>query len=792
MSKIQRNIHFKFGSTTKYGLILLLIFALALFIRVYFRMGDVFGSGWVRLAETDPWYHLRLVENLLHHFPQNITFDPYTFFPFGRDVFFAPLFDLILGAVIWLIGLGSPSQHLIETVAAYFPAILGALVTIPVFFIGKELFNKKVGLVCAAAVAIMPGNFFARSLLGVTDHHIAEVLFSTTAALFLILAIKSARNNSTSFENIWKRDWKNFRLPLIYSLLFGLFLGTYMLCWVGGLLFVLIIFVFLIIQFILDHLTGKSTDYLCILGVPAFFIALLMILPFIGEGSLEKTHPLSLALGIVVFALLAFISRWMENRKMRRLYYLLVLVGIGAAGILILFFGAHSLITSALYYFKLFLPQGGFLTISEVQPLFYGFNFSAFTQSRPWGFFTTGFFFVPISICLLIYSSVKKANTERTFFLVWSLLMLLAMLGQNRFSYYFAVNVALFGGYITWKIFEWISSFMKLIGIEKRTSEVTLVSKNTRKGKTVKKAQKPEVAGCNPRPRYVSILLAGLVGFFLLFYPNLIQARDITRYVPAPDDDWHAALIWMKANTPEPFANEDFYYQLYKRPLPGKTFDYPESAYGVMSWWDYGHWITAIAQRIPNSNAFQDGAASAGSFFTSQDESSANKQLDNLRSKYIIIDKSMATNKFGAMVNWAGIKPVTEYYYQKNAAGKYDPLLVYYPEYYRSICSRLYNFGGNAVAPFSNTRVISFNEKTDSNGIKYKEIISNKTYSTFEEAEAIVKKSPGYRIVGTDPFRCPVPLEKLEHYRLIYQSPSIMGQEGDRTVTNVEIFEYKP
>jgi len=33
--------------------------------------------------------------------------------------------------------------------------------------------------------------------------------------------------------------------------------------------------------------------------------------------------------------------------------------------------------------------------------------------------------------------------------------MLLAMLGQNRFAYYFAVNVALLSGYVCWKILEW-------------------------------------------------------------------------------------------------------------------------------------------------------------------------------------------------------------------------------------------------------------------------------------------------------------------------------------------------
>ena len=37
------------------------------------------------------------------------------------------------------------------------------------------------------------------------------------------------------------------------------------------------------------------------------------------------------------------------------------------------------------------------------------------------------------------------------------------------------------------------------------------------------------------------------------------------------------------------------------------TYLYPASAYGVMSWWDYGHDIEYVAQRIPNANPFQAG-----------------------------------------------------------------------------------------------------------------------------------------------------------------------------------------
>jgi asparagine N-glycosylation enzyme membrane subunit Stt3 len=292
--------------------LLLIIFGLAFFLRVYPRLGDVFGSGWVRFGEVDPWYHIRLLENLLHHFPHQIAFDPYSYFPNGQVVQFAPFFDLMIGSIAWIIGLGSPSLHTVEVLAAYFPAVLGALTIVPVYFIGKELFSRKMGFISAALIAILPGNFLARSLLGVTDHHVAETLFSTAASLFLILSIKNARDK-INFRNIWNRDWAKTRKPLLYALLCGLFLGMYIATWVGGLLFILIIFVYMVLQVIIDHLIGKSTDYLCIIAVPVFFIALIIVIPFLGQGGLSAMHPVSLAFGAATFAVMGVVARLMAS-----------------------------------------------------------------------------------------------------------------------------------------------------------------------------------------------------------------------------------------------------------------------------------------------------------------------------------------------------------------------------------------------------------------------------------------------------------------------------------------------
>ena len=124
---------------------------------------------------------------------------------------------------------------------------------------------------------ILPGFLMQRTLLGFTDHHAAEVLFSTTAVMFFILAMKSARRKEVSFENIRNRDWLVLRKPLFLSALTGITLAMYLLSWTGGALFVFIIFAFTIIQYLSDHIRGRSTDYLCIVGAPAFIIAIILV-----------------------------------------------------------------------------------------------------------------------------------------------------------------------------------------------------------------------------------------------------------------------------------------------------------------------------------------------------------------------------------------------------------------------------------------------------------------------------------------------------------------------------------
>ncbi len=788
------------------GIILALLFATSLCLRVYLPYDKVFSGDWIKFTGVDAYYHMRLVDNLVHNFPRLAAFDPYLLYPGGAEVGGGHFFDWLLAGIIWVIGLGSPTQHTIDVISVYFPAVLGALTVIPVYFIGKELFGRWAGMLSAGLIALLPGEFLGRSILGFTDHDVANTLFTTITILFLILAIKTANQRQLTFSHLKRRDWATSAKPVIYSLLTGISLGIYLLTWAGGLLFVFLIWVYFIIQFVIDHLKGKSTDYLCLVGVISFFIAATLFLP-ISTGML---YPASLLIALLTPLVLNGISRLMESKKIKPAYYPLTLIGLGLAGLGLFYLIKPSLLSSMLNLFTIFTPRGAQLTTIEVQPLI------SFSYDNPfrlaWGNFTTGFFLSLVSLGILIYLVIKHGSAEKNLLVVWSLVILATTLGQRRFASYLAVNVALLTGYLSWQ-------FLRLAGFEKSTPKAVKVTKEAGDKKA-----RPKNGGFHITTRQVNMALAVLIVFLIVFSPIFLFPTPKTApLIPtasgapfAPSDAWISSLYWLKENTPEPFGNPDFYYHLeshkyrslslLKRTVPNpsgdpdfyyqleKSYPYPESAYGVLAWWDYGYWITRIAHRIPNANPGQDARAltSVASFFTSQDERSANEIAQELGSAYIIIDYETATNKFWAIVMWAE-KERSEFFdtYYAPQETQLLPVQLYYPEYYHSLSTRLYNFDGKAVTPES-SMVISYQEGTDEKGTPYKIITSAEQFENYEEAEAYLlsQETANYKIVSNNPFISPVPLEALEHYQLIHSSNSTITLPSGATIPKVKIFEY--
>jgi dolichyl-diphosphooligosaccharide--protein glycosyltransferase len=773
------------------GVLLALFCLIAFSVRVFLPYDHVFSGEWIKFTSIDAYYQMHLVDNMVHNFPSLTSFDPFFSYLGGGNTGSIHFFNALLAFVIWVIGLGSPTQHTVDVVGVFFPAILATLTVIPVYFIGKALFNRWAGVIAAALFAILPGEYLGRSILGFTDQHVAETLFSTLVVLFLILAIKEGGQRQLTFSHIIHRDWKAFGRPLVYSLLAGAFLGMYLVTWLGALLFVFIISLYFIIQFIVDHLRHKSSDHLVISGVVLFLVAFIIYLPS-SPGADFSTVAMVIAIFIPV--VLSGISFLISNRKLKAGYYPLALIVIGVIFVAILYaVSPHTIETMVTKFEDVFVPGGSSATTTlEMQPFLSPQG--SFSTVVAWGNFTTSFFLVKewpipgfglISFIILIYLFFRQRRDEKhlLLFLVWSLVILVATLVQRRFAYYLVVNMALLSAYLSWQVI-WLAGLRKLTIKSEEAPESVRTEPARPKGK-----KRPEESR-SITIYHVNAILAVIAVFFFVFFWNIGKAVEVAsqpRY--APSDAWVESLAWMKENTPEPFDDPEAYYQLYE-----SNYKYPESAYAVTSWWDYGYWITRIAHRLPDANPsqFPVPITETANLFLSRDESQAEGIIEELGSSYIITDYDTSTSKFWAVVTWSGqeLSEFVSVYYVVQS-GQIIPIQVFNTEYYRTLVVRLYNFDGKAVTEVTPT-VITYENKTDNKGNKYRQVTDVEQFSSYQEALAYIeRKGPeNTEIIGVDPLTSPVPLEAVKDYNLVYSSRAgISGRDGS-IIPEVKIFEY--
>ncbi|MDP1538653.1 MAG: hypothetical protein Q8M00_01335, partial [bacterium] len=166
-------------------------------------------------------------------------------------------------------------------------------------------------------------------------------------------------------------------------------------------------------------------------------------------------------------------------------------------------------------------------------------------------------------------------------------------------------------------------------------------------------------------------------------------------------EDWYDATKWLRENTPDPGID---YYDFYQEPGMNKTtgkinpYPYPEQAYGVLARWDMGHLITYYGRRIPVSNPFQQGIGrktgeneielGEAVFFLETEEEKAIGYLDELRTRYIIIDYP-SHGFFRAIVKWmqSNLQGYVEGTESPTAPSKYD----------NSMIARLHLFDGKGT-----------------------------------------------------------------------------------------------
>jgi dolichyl-diphosphooligosaccharide--protein glycosyltransferase len=649
---------------------LFLVFVVALYLRISLPYANSIQAGTIIISDFDPYYHLRIGEYTVQHFPNVLAFDPYVDFPHGFWIGWPPLYDFLASAYAMV---AMAVFHVDYQVGvATFPAVLGALAILPVYYITKLVFDWKAGIVAATLLTVIPANLL-RSMVGNLNHHVAaEVLFPALLLLFFMLALRGQLTFLKVRSLAFTREDKK---TLLYAGLAGVFVTALLLTWLGGFLFLGIIGAFAIVQFSIYHWKRESSDNLTIVSITMLLVSLVTLLPVsltshfgttIDTLHLSLFQPLLLAVLLVIFGLFGFLSYYL--RDMRRAVYPLTICTLLVAGIFGFYLVRPDLAATVFTGYGFFTQSGVLQTIAEAQPLFGGS--SGVQLNTVASYFQILLFVAFVGLAVLGYRVYKKRDEAALLLLVWSVFAFAITVVQTRFTFLLSANVAILSGFVIVWIMDTLvgKAYSALFNVHDVGALRHLF------GREIKYTQ-----------------LAGVfIVVLILLLPSISVTTAYAKSTPEITSDWYESLEWMKVNTP-PTSN----YNVSSDQIP---------EYGVLSWWDYGNWIIWFGHRPAVANNFQTGVSDGAQFFTSQNESDTVSIVQNRNVKYVMTDFEIADSygKFQAIALLSG-KGVDTFFTtqpQYTQSGQITQQVVPNQVYYNTTVVRLHYYDGNGYGHY--------------------------------------------------------------------------------------------
>ncbi|WP_255196034.1 oligosaccharyl transferase, archaeosortase A system-associated [Halorarius litoreus] len=759
--------------------LLFLAVAFSLWVRTRGWQNFVRGDT-VLFSGNDAWYHLRTVTYSVKNWPFVLPFDPWSGYPTGTSSGqFGTLYDQLIATAALIVGLGSPTEHQIAMTHLFAPAVFGALALVPAYFLTKRVSDRNGGLVAVLLLALSTGQFLTRGVVGFSDHHIAEALFLALSAFGVATAVTVAAKEKPAYELVVARDWDALQHPVLWGALAGLFVTFYLWTWPPGVFFLGVLGVFFAIAMSVNQFRGVSPDHLAVPGITIGVVSGVLTLVTIDTMEFTATG-LSLLQPMLAFGLaagcafLAALARVWDDRGIPATYYPLAVLGIAVVGAAVLalatpdFFG--YMVNQVLRIFG-YDATAQSRTVAEAQPIPLGSVAGFLGASYGLAIYTAlgGFAFM-----LYKFLIADEGRADHLFLLVLAVFLLLATLTQRRFDYYLAIPVAALNGYLAVVVFDLVDIGEAVESLE-----------------DIKAYQVMAVLA-------VLLLVAAPLTVGAQTAPNVAQRSSNPGEVTA----WTSSLDWMQENTPVEGAygtggeQSLEYYGTYKRT---DDFDYGEGTYGVMAWWDYGHWITVLGERIPNANPFQQNAQTAANALLAPDEETADDVMtfEDGESRYVVVDYQLGvagTRKFTAPTVFEtryNLSDTDDRLDNDIARTIYNPQngqpigTVHAPRSYESLRVRLYQFHGSAVSPsdFGQVQVIDYDTRTVEGRtflLAPEDGRLVKQFQNMSAAQAFVEQD-GTAQIGGLPGVPSQELEALEHYRLVHASetvspPQALGQ----------------
>jgi dolichyl-diphosphooligosaccharide--protein glycosyltransferase len=426
-----------------------------------------------------------------------------------------------------------------------FPVVMATITVLVIYFVGRDIGGKKVGLFAAFFLALSSA-YISRTSLGFFDDETVGIFGILLFMLFFLRSIDSQRS---------------FKDTIIYGVLGGLSLGYLFSSW-GAARYPLGLT--LIFVFILLLIKRYSTKLLASFGVTfavSIGIAVTMV-PKLGTSFL--TEPTVLAVyGMFLILCMFEVTRHLKTSKQKTYLVIGFLVAIIAGFAAISALGLTGSIEGK--FISTLLPNER-IGDSPTQQLI-----QSVQEHRPatWGSFYydlgIGILFVPVGL----YFIVQNPTNRNIFLAIFGLTAIYFAGSMARLTLLLAPVVALL----------WAVALVQLI-----KPFVTILQKNPQVPRR-KMRFKPRVGKEFSAGFIILMFLLLTVTFVIPTTPGASYARVIERaYSPTtiaasslplrPNNimsDWLDTLNYLRVDTPDNSV--------------------------VMAWWDYGYWITAIGNK---------------------------------------------------------------------------------------------------------------------------------------------------------------------------------------------------
>jgi oligosaccharyl transferase (archaeosortase A-associated) len=463
---------------------LLAVVLIGLLLKLFAGRNSLTENG-IILPGYDEYYHMRRILYTATHFPEPLWFDSYLNYPHGLEITWPPLFDQVSAAFCLI--LGQHSKGGVEMAASLVPVLMGVAAIVAVYFLVRELFDRKVALLAAFMTALAP-YYLLYTMLAATDHHCLEILLQLLSLLLVTLAIT--------------RREKRF----VFATLAGLIMAALAYTWQGADIYLGIFLIYAAAKLCLDLKDDLSSQETITTLLAAFCLALLLVLPFRSDSWMSRSF-LGLAGMIIALVVMYILSHLLMQKKAPWMVFpaallALVLLFVLLSSLLGGFFGLSAMVQTGFSYI-----WGGNLIgkISEAEPLIYSEKglieviFSSLGLNLL--FSLAG---IAALITIIRHNEGRKRDGQ-LLLLVWAVFTIVLTLGQSRFLYISTISI---GVLISILFFSLHLADRKLT-----------------------RAQK-------------SILL------LFLILPTMVDTISFAvNSSPALDTDWQQSLQWLKENS---------------------------------------------------------------------------------------------------------------------------------------------------------------------------------------------------------------------------------------------------